>query len=271
MQKFMKTKKEMLSRWLIKKMQLFYIKFKNGIHKNKLYQLPANNTKPLVQPDLIDPVHKKLLKTDFRLRLLLFILLFSGITMLLIQKNSEHQAALQTDIAQNIIRFHVIANSDSEKDQALKLKVKEALVDSLSPILSNTSTITEAREVLSGQLDQIQDIAEGTLLQNGCNNPVTVTLESCYFPLKIYGGYSFPPGNYESLRVKIGKAQGQNWWCVMFPPLCFVDETYAIVDEDSKKQLKHLLTEEEYDTLINQKTPVKIKFKLLEEIKKLFE
>jgi stage II sporulation protein R len=102
------------------------------------------------------------------------------------------------------------------------------------------------------------------------NQDYTYIEVGCYFPLKIYGDYAFPPGNYEALRVKIGAAEGKNWWCVMFPPLCFVDETYSVVDEKSGKKLKKLLTDEEYQTLIKEKKPVKIKFKLWEKIKKLF-
>jgi stage II sporulation protein R len=207
----------------------------------------------------------------FQLKLLLFILFFCGAAMWLVKTNSVNNATLQTGIAGEIIRFHVIANSDSEKDQALKLIVKNTLVENLSPYLREVATVAEARTILSDRLTYIQDLAEATLVENGCNDAVRVSLEECYFPLKVYGNYTFPPGNYEALRVCIGKAEGKNWWCVMFPPLCFVDETYCIVDETSQEKLKHLLTEEEYDILVSQKTPVKIKFKLLDALKNLFE
>ncbi len=105
----------------------------------------------------------------------------------------------------------------------------------------------------------------------GYHYPVTVSLENTYFPLKIYGEYNFPPGYYEALRVQIGSAEGQNWWCVMFPPLCFVDDTYSIVDETSGNKLRHLLTEEEYNSLLNKSTPIKVKFKLWESIKSIFK
>lgn len=202
--------------------------------------------------------------------LLLFILLFCGITMWVVKANAVHNTQLQEGIAKEIIRFHVIANSDTDSDQALKLKVKDELVSSLSPLLKDADSINEARAIISENLDVIQDIAESTIKQNGYHYPVSVSLNDCYFPLKIYGDCSFPPGYYEALRVRIGAAEGKNWWCVMFPPLCFVDETYSVVDEDSNKKLKHLLTEDEYDTLINHKKPIKIKFKIWESIKDLF-
>jgi stage II sporulation protein R len=202
--------------------------------------------------------------------LLISILLFCTVTAWLIKLNSVHNSSLQTGIAEDIIRFHVIANSDSAEDQALKLTVKDTLVESLKPFLNDTGTITQARTVISDKLTYLQEIAEQIIQQNGYNYPVKVNLEECYFPLKIYGDYSFPAGTYEALKVQIGTAEGKNWWCVMFPPLCFVDETYSIVDEKSGETLKHLLTEEEYDSLISKKTPVKVKFKLFEAIKNLF-
>jgi stage II sporulation protein R len=209
-------------------------------------------------------------KGQFQTILLFSILLFCTAIAWLTKINSMHNASLQVGIAEDIIRFHVIANSDSAEDQALKLTVKDTLVESLEPFLNDTDTITQARTVISGKLTYLQEIAEETVSQYGYSYPVKVTLEESYFPLKIYGEYTFPAGTYEALRVQIGTAEGKNWWCVMFPPLCFVDETYSIVDEESGETLKHLLTEEEYNTLTSKKTTVKVKFKLLEAIKNLF-
>ena len=205
-----------------------------------------------------------------RLWLLFLIIIFCSLSGWVIRANAQHSAELQTEIAQEIIRFHVIANSDSTEDQALKLVVKDNLVKSLSPLLDDASTINEARSILLEQQALIQETAEDTIQARGYDYSVKVSLEKCYFPMKVYGDYSFPPGTYEALRVQIGAAKGKNWWCVMFPPLCFVDETYSIVDEKSGKKLKKLLSDEEYATLFNKKTPVKVKFKILESLKKLF-
>ncbi len=207
----------------------------------------------------------------FQLLLLLLILLFSGVSMWLVKANARADADIQEGIARKVLRFHVIANSDSDEDQALKLKVKEALVLELAPQLDNLADIDAVRAAVKEQLDNIEKSAARIVRENGFSYPVSVSLEQCYFPLKIYGGYSFPPGNYEALRVRIGAAEGKNWWCVMFPPLCFVDETYGIVDENSGKKLLKLLTEEEYDSLVSKKVPVKVRFKLLDKIKDLFE
>lgn len=204
--------------------------------------------------------------------LLLFIIIFICWSLSLILKSNIADASkLQRGIADEIIRFHVIANSDSFEDQKLKLLVKEALIKELSPSLSKAMDINEGRSIINNNLDSIKMIADKIIISNGYSYDVRVSLEECYFPMKVYGYYSFPPGTYEALRVQIGKSEGKNWWCVMFPPLCFVDETYSIVDEETDEQLKYVLTEEEYETLITNRTPVKVKFKLWASFKKLFK
>jgi stage II sporulation protein R len=210
-------------------------------------------------------------KGSYRIGLLALMLLLFAFSTLIIKANAQHKQSLQLQIADEIIRFHVIANSDSVGDQALKLTVKDTLVKNLAPYLNEASSLNAAREILIEKMSYIKELAQNTINQQGYSYPVKVSLEECYFPLKVYGEYAFPPGNYEALRVQIGAAEGKNWWCVMFPPLCFVDETYSIIDESSGKKLKYLLTEEEYESLKTKKAPVKIKFKLLEIIKNLFK
>lgn len=202
--------------------------------------------------------------------LLLMILLFAAWTGTQLFQNKEVDASqLQEGIADDIIRFHVIANSDRTEDQNLKFMVKDGLIQMLSPYLKEVTNIQEGREILLSHMNSIQSAAEAIVTNNGYHYSITVTLEPCYFPMKIYGDYTFPPGMYEALRVQIGEAKGKNWWCVMYPPLCFVDETYHIVDKDSEEQLKCLLTEEEFQVLKEKKAPVKIKSKLWKSIKKL--
>ncbi len=216
-----------------------------------------------------NPIDDQPLCEKFRTMLLVMFLFICGVTTLLIKANAVHGRELQSGIAQEIIRFHVIANSDSDEDQELKLLVRDNLVNHLSPILSKTDSILEAKDIIEQRLPYIQELAEDTVKENGYSYPVTVSLSQSYFPLKIYGDYTFPPGYYDALRVQIGEAQGRNWWCLMFPPLCFVDETYGIVDGNSGEKLKTLLTDEEYNTLISRKTPIKVKFKFLELLKNL--
>ncbi len=215
------------------------------------------------------PLHNKKSHRKFNVLLFFFILFFTGALALLIRVDAISDKNLQPGIAEKILRFHVLANSDSKEDQSLKLLVKDTLVNYLTPLVKDAADIQQVESIICGHLSDIKALAESTIRQEGYSYPVTITLEETYFPLKIYGKFSFPPGYYQALRVKIGKAEGQNWWCVMFPPLCFVDETYAIVDENSEDKLLQLLSTEEYEELAQKKVPVKIRFKLLDKLKEL--
>lgn len=169
------------------------------------------------------------------------------IQSLLYQQQSN--AAMQENIASQIIRLHVIANSDREEDQKLKLKVRDAITDELKDDLSASSTIEKARSTLLSRIPDIEARARQTIQQEGYSYPVRVTLGKRYFPVKIYGDLSFPAGNYEALCLEIGRGSGHNWWCVLFPSLCLLDETTAEVPEASKEKLRDSLSEEEYETL----------------------
>lgn len=180
--------------------------------------------------------------------------------------NSE----LQIKLAEELLRFHVIANSDSTEDQEVKLKVKEQLISYLQPHLSNSNSKAEVMDILDDQLNSITTVANEVLQENGFTYEAKASLSSSTFPVKVYGDITLPPGEYDALRVELGKAEGQNWWCIMFPSLCFVDGTYGFVPEESKEQLKYVLTEDEYDSITSKKVDVTVKFKVLEWIKSIF-
>ncbi len=199
------------------------------------------------------------------------LLIIIGTITYLIQLHTVASKNLQENVAKNIIRFHVIANSDRKEDQNLKYQVKDALVRTLYPYFKDITTIDDARSVIENNLPLIENVASQVIKNHGYSYPISASFTTCYFPMKVYGDYALPPGNYEALQVRIGDAQGQNWWCVMFPPLCFVDETYSIVSEDSEKKLKYLLTDDELDYIKANKVPVKIRFKLFDFIKKHFK
>lgn len=136
--------------------------------------------------------------------------------------------AMQFDLShqidtQSLIRIHVLGNSNSDEDQAYKLKVKDAVVAYLAPQLEDSQSLDESREIIQAQLPQIAQIANETLAQSGSSDTVTLQYGQFDFPIKYYGSFSLPAGNYEALRILIGDAQGRNWWCVLFPPLCFTD------------------------------------------------
>jgi len=162
---------------------------------------------------------------------------------------TESPVQIQENIADNIIRLHVIANSDTDTDQSLKLKVRDGIIEQLQDTIAGTSSAAGAEKLLASQEDNIKNSALDIISGNGYNYPVNVSLEERYFPVKSYGDLIFPAGNYKALCVEIGEAKGRNWWCVLFPSLCFVDETYAVVPDSSKEKLKETLSEEEYESL----------------------
>lgn len=169
----------------------------------------------------------------------------------------------QKEIADNIIRFHIIANSDSKEDQNLKLEVKDIVVERLQKELNQTRNLEEARGVIQKNLSMIEQTAKEVIEQKGYNYKVSAMLGQREFPVKVYGDMVFPAGEYEALQVKIGTAEGKNWWCVMFPTLCFVDGTYSVVPEESKEQLQDTLTKEEYQSLLlENKGKIQVKWKI---------
>lgn len=123
------------------------------------------------------------------------------------------------EIYEKVVRIHVIAHSDSEEDQTLKLKVRDALIEYAEENLKGNTT-KEAIEKLKENQNAVQKIAENTLKKEGCSFPVSVKLGKETYPTRTYESLSLPAGEYESLRVVIGDGKGQNWWCMLFPPVC---------------------------------------------------
>lgn len=162
------------------------------------------------------------------------------------------------DIVNEIIRFHVIANSNSEEDQSLKLKVRDKVVEFVSNNLKDCKSIDDARAFIINNKSQIENIAQSVVNENGYSYNITSSLSIENFPDKVYGDVVFPQGEYEAYRILIGEAKGENWWCVMFPPLCFVDGTKEAVN--SKEVINSL---EENDVKLQSKK-IKFKFKLFE-------
>lgn len=126
----------------------------------------------------------------------------------------------QDALAQKMIRLHVIANSDSDEDQALKLEVRDKVLDFTTTILQRSADMEDAQVRLREELTHIEDIAQREIVHQGYDYPVTAQLASTEFPLKEYDGFSLPAGEYMALRLVIGEGEGQNWWCVVYPPLC---------------------------------------------------
>lgn len=155
-----------------------------------------------------------------------------------------------TTVANEVIRFHVRANSDSEEDQALKLLVRDAILEEMSQKLNGADSREEARSILESSLSDIEKTGKQVIREAGYDYEIHAYLTKEEFPIKEYGDLRFPAGEYEALRVDIGKKDGANWWCVMYPGLCFIDATGGVVAEDGKEELRRLLTEEEYEELL---------------------
>lgn len=160
------------------------------------------------------------------------------------------------DIKDKLIRFHVIANSDTEEDQALKLKVRDEVVNALSNKLEGVNSLDEAKEILNNNIDYVNDIARNVIESNNYNYEVNTMLSHENFPDKVYGDCIVPQGNYEAFRVIIGSGEGQNWWCVMFPTLCFVDESKNSVDTNTLQESLELVDEENIEAVDNNEDSV---------------
>lgn len=191
--------------------------------------------------------------------LLLGILVLAG--------NGKMQQAkadpLQPEIARKILRFHILANSDSEEDQAVKIKVRDAIGKMMGPKLADSKNLEETKKIVSENMNDIVALAEKTLEDNGYTYGATAELAHVQFPEKNYGDYTFPAGEYEALEVTLGKGGGHNWWCVLYPNMCFKGTVYEVVEDEACKELKEVLSPKEYETVFN-KGNYEIRFKILE-------
>jgi stage II sporulation protein R len=183
------------------------------------------------------------------------------------EQESAQQDPLQPGIAQKILRFHVIANSDSGEDQEVKLKVRDAVGALMEEKLAQVNDLAESKAVISENLENIRAIAQDTLRKAGADYGADAWLATVEFPEKSYGAFTFPAGEYEALEVVLGEGTGQNWWCVLYPNLCFRGSVYEVVDEDAKEELREVLTPEEYADVIDSGRFV-IRLKFLEYFRK---
>lgn len=171
----------------------------------------------------------------------------------------------QTALARSVIRFHVLANSDEAHDQKLKLKVRDRIISEMESLFNSDEDIDAARGVIIDNMDRIEATARDEIRKNGYDYDVRVSLGKSDFPTKDYGEVVLPAGSYEALRVEIGGAEGKNWWCVLFPPLCFVDESTVSFDKDETAMIEKGLTKSDAELIKKDKSPaVKIKFKSYE-------
>lgn len=189
------------------------------------------------------------------------ILILAAACLLITGYQQYKQSKMTEEIAEKIIRFHVLANSDSKEDQQLKLKVRDAIGTYMQPKFSEVSNIEQSRQIVTDNLSDIEKEAEAVIAKEGYTYDVSAKLAWTEFPEKTYGPYTFPAGDYEALEVTIGDGGGHNWWCVMYPNLCFYNSTYEVIDKEAEKSLARTLTSEEYKSLMESKD-YKVKFAL---------
>ena len=174
---------------------------------------------------------------------------------------------IQNGISAKVVRFHVLANSDSEADQQLKLAVRDRILREYGDLLGECESKAETLAALEGVQQEICTTAAEEILEQGYTYPVRISIVREEFPFKKYGDLIFPAGVYDALRIEIGEAKGQNWWCVLYPQMCFVDAAWGYSTEESHIRLQNTLTQEEFlivSALEQERVTPKIKLKILE-------
>ena len=215
---------------------------------------------------------------NIKFRITLCTLILIGILGIMATYAQAHISKIDRfsdDYKDNLIRFHVLANSDSDEDQNLKLKVRDEVISYLQPKLKDSKSIQESEKIILNEEDKLMDICKETIKENGYDYDVSINLGYSKFPTKQYSSVVLPAGEYKALKIVIGKGQGRNWWCVMFPPLCFVDEQNNVIDKETDEKLKSVLTKDEYELIVekdNKKVnDLQIKFKIVEVFQKILD
>lgn len=173
-----------------------------------------------------------------------------------------------TDTLSNeMIRFHVVANSDTTEDQLLKQQVKDEIIHYMEPLLKDSKSIDETRKIVNMCLPNIKNVSQEVVKKYGMEYNIYVSLDKANFPTKAYGDVILPAGEYEACRVIIGEGKGENWWCVMYPPLCYIDIASGVVPLEGKEQLRQNLNEEQYKLVVqNKEKKYVIRFKIVDTI-----
>lgn len=184
----------------------------------------------------------------------------------------SYARATGSDISNSVLRLHILANSNTDADQKLKLAVRNRVLSETRSIFESSSSAAESARLAKEHSSIIQSIVEDEIKTQGFDYSAAVSIEETAFPTKTYGDLTLPSGKYTAVRIKIGEANGQNWWCVMYPPLCFADGVITASDE-AKSALSQSLSEDSYNLVTgndNGAIPVEIRFKIVEIFQNLF-
>lgn len=189
------------------------------------------------------------------------IALIIGFVFTLAVCNISSFAKSYDNLKNDVVRLHILANSDSEEDQALKLKVRDKILETSGDYFSESASVVETEKIIEQRMSELQQIAQQEVYDNGYDYKVSCKLVNMYFDERQYDNFSLPAGNYDAFRITIGDAKGHNWWCVMYPPLCIP----AAMDET---EFEDMFTDEEVDMITNP-GKYKVKFKIVELYEKL--
>jgi len=207
-------------------------------------------------------------KTSYYFKCLSILLILSALLFTL--NSIFYTKSISSELLNDVLRLHVIANSNSDEDQNIKYIVRDRVLEYMNSLIIENSTKENAISILNEHLDDFENIAIQTLNENGFFYSVKIEIGNFKFPTKSYGNVSFPAGYYDSLRITLGEGNGENWWCVMFPPLCFVSIDNGTLPKESQETLQNNLSEESYKLITDDTTNTKIKFKIVELIETYF-
>lgn len=168
-------------------------------------------------------------------------------------------------ISSSLLRLHIVANSDSAEDQSIKLAVRDAITAQFGQKLLAAESVAEAKELTRRELAAITNTAEEILRESGFDYGASASVQRLHFPTRKYDNIILPPGEYDALKIVLGCGNGQNWWCVMYPPLCFSSSNGGYASNEAKKLLEASLSDDEYSLITESgAVPVKFKLKILE-------
>lgn len=195
------------------------------------------------------------------------ILILLAFTLSLVHLGSP-DLKLAGRLRKQVLRFHVIADSNQKTDQDLKLEVRSFLLDRISQGLAEESGSSRSKESTASYVrlhkNELEQDANEFIRNNGFSYEAEIEVGVSHFPTKTYGDMLFPAGDYDAVRVVLGKGKGRNWWCVLYPSLCLTDSSAKTVPESSKKELAEHMAPDDYETIFNEPPKVEIRFRLLE-------
>ncbi len=198
----------------------------------------------------------RLKKEHIKKSLIFDLALLLGLTISILISYGVKLNSECDDIRNSVLRLHVIANSDSDEDQALKLKVRDAMLKTGAELFSGSADVTSAESIAKDEISKLEKTAESVLRENGCQDEVRIEVGKSRFPTKTYGNVTLPAGKYEAVKVIIGAGEGHNWWCVMFPPMC-------LPAAQGETKLEDVLTTDEIK-LVTSEPKYEIRFKIIE-------